>query len=138
MSEAARIMSDRSDRSDLMDIVELFLSDTVSVQSDKSDRADPAKPSCPTGPTGPVACRAEINKRKQTGPAGPAGPTEKHADRAEAEARPIIPQCYGRSAGGRLLTWTGRIVAPEDCDQMTEYEWHGPGGANRQGERGRV
>lgn len=41
---------------------------------------------------------------------------------------------YGTSAGGRPLTWTGRVVSPGTWHELSEWERHGPKGALWNGE----
>jgi len=45
-------------------------------------------------------------------------------------ARPVEPGAapYNKSPGGRVLTWTGRVVSLDAWRELTEWERHGPNG----------
>jgi hypothetical protein len=42
----------------------------------------------------------------------------------EEPTKPV--SSYGESLGGRLLTWTGRVVSLDVWPDLTEWEKHGP------------
>jgi hypothetical protein len=49
----------------------------------------------------------------------------------EEPTKPV--SSYGESLGGRLLTWTGRVVSLGAWCDLTEWELHGPSGRHWNG-----
>lgn len=81
-------------------------------EAPRSDHAPPAKPETPR-----VANVAGVAGVQAENPKTP--PSAKQSETA-------FP--YGASAGGRPLTYTGRVVSLEAWRNLTDWERHGPRG----------
>jgi len=77
-------------------------------------------------------CRVK-NSEKQRAPVSVAG-IRSHARtdaRLEEQKPPPFDETdrhYGRTAGGRYLTWTGKVVDLEELRKLTDWELHGATG----------
>lgn len=50
------------------------------------------------------------------------------APRSKAASEDLLPTPYGKSAGGRILTYTGQVVSLDAWRELSQWEKHGSNG----------
>lgn len=95
----------------------------------ESDTCPPATPATPATNASGVAKVAIVAAPLVT-TATSATPAQRIAPHVASVATPTAPEIkpHDQTVGGRVTTWTGRVVSLDEWRKLTEWERHGPNG----------
>lgn len=87
----------------------------------ENDTCPPATLAIPATPRAHVAIVADVAMR-------PATPAQPIAPNSVSVTTPKAPQANPKNVtvGGRVTTWTGRVVSLDEWRRMTDWQRHGP------------